>query len=59
MIRKKPAVRKEDDSREVLIKGVSVGDYTKEDKPKPEAKPVAKKEEVKPAKEEEKKTRSN
>ncbi len=48
---KKPAARKEDDSREVLIKGVSVGDYTKEEKPK-------KKEEVKekpaPAKEEKK-----
>src|SRR5438105_2231650 len=31
---KKPAARKEEDSREVLIKGVSVGDYLKEEKPK-------------------------
>ena len=31
---KKPVTRKEEDSREVLIKGVSVGDYVKEEKPK-------------------------
>ncbi|MCX6292016.1 MAG: translation initiation factor IF-2 [Bacteroidetes bacterium] len=33
---KKQATRKDDDSQEVLIKGVSVGDYTKEEKPKKE-----------------------
>ena len=32
--RKKPSKGKEDDSKEVLIKGVSVGDYAKEEKPK-------------------------
>jgi len=42
---KKPATRKEEDSREVLIKGVSVGEYAKEEKPKkkeeaPKEKPV-------------------
>ncbi len=52
---KKPAARKEEDSREVLIKGVSVGDYVKEEKTKPESQPAAKKEETKPAKEEAKK----
>ncbi len=30
----KPVSRKEEDSKEVLIKGVSVGDYVKEEKPK-------------------------
>ncbi len=47
---KKPATRREDDSKEVLIKGVSVGEYTKEEKPKKkEAEPE------KPVKEEKKK----
>src|SRR5437762_1228496 len=31
---KKPSARKEDDSQEILIKGLSVGDYVKEEKPK-------------------------
>ncbi len=49
---KKQPSRKEEDSKEILIKGVSVGDYTEE---KPKKKEAAKeKEKEKPAKEEKK-----